>query len=228
MNQPALYTAVLHLALFPPLVSLCWFARASSHFAQMPTMLLSSWMVEQAPAKAIHVLTLLSSAVSKSRLLLQKLLIAATFFKDAFPKEWYYLWRMAAWVIAQPAVEIIDDFIALNDFHDTNVDGAEIGMFLLFVCLSLRESGDFQLTHSHDFPPHVLPQFAEANYENSRQLLDGSAAVFDAVRCRISPIDTEGPKWGHGCDSVDNNCDRFVDECDEDEVLVSETIDYYH
>jgi hypothetical protein len=60
-------------------------------------------------------------------------------------------------------------------------------------------------------PSYCIIIFAEAIYENSRQLLDGSAVIYDAVRCRLSPLPSEGPKWGHGCDSVDNDCDRLVD-----------------
>lgn len=48
----------------------------------------------------------------------------------------------------------------------------------------------------------------EATYENTRQLLDGSAAIYDEVVCRC----VENLLRGHGCDSVDNDCDNSVDE----------------
>jgi hypothetical protein len=47
----------------------------------------------------------------------------------------------------------------------------------------------------------------EAIYDNTRQLLDGSAAIYDEVVCRC----VEEPLRGYGCDSADNNCNQFVD-----------------
>jgi len=69
------------------------------------------------------------------------------------------------------------------------------------------------------FPSNVIPYpiiifvcaEIEAFYENTRQLLDGEAAVFDAVRCRPS-LDLAKPKSGQGCDGIDNDCDRLVDQ----------------
>ncbi|KAL3913879.1 MAG: hypothetical protein SGILL_006319, partial [Bacillariaceae sp.] len=53
----------------------------------------------------------------------------------------------------------------------------------------------------------------EAIYENTLQLLDGSAAIYDEVVCRcVEQKDLRG----QGCDSIDNDCDDSVDECDED------------
>jgi hypothetical protein len=43
-------------------------------------------------------------------------------------------------------------------------------------------------------------------------LLDGSASIYDEVVCRC----TKEPRRGQGCDSIDNNCDKTVDECQED------------
>jgi hypothetical protein len=48
----------------------------------------------------------------------------------------------------------------------------------------------------------------EAIYENTRQMLDGSASIYDEVVCRCS----EKPRRGAGCDSIDNDCDQAVDE----------------
>lgn len=53
----------------------------------------------------------------------------------------------------------------------------------------------------------------EAAYENTRQLLDGSAATYDQVVCRCA----EGNKRRQGCDSRDNDCNQIVDDCAEDQ-----------
>lgn len=53
----------------------------------------------------------------------------------------------------------------------------------------------------------------EAAYENTRQLLDGSAATYDQVVCRC----VEGSRRRQGCDSRDNDCDQVVDDCSEDQ-----------
>lgn len=53
----------------------------------------------------------------------------------------------------------------------------------------------------------------EATFENSRQMLDGSAAIYDEVVCRCSESYT---LRGQGCDGKDNNCDQIVDDCEED------------
>ncbi|EJK59259.1 hypothetical protein THAOC_20547, partial [Thalassiosira oceanica] len=50
----------------------------------------------------------------------------------------------------------------------------------------------------------------EATYENSRQMLDGSSAIYDEVVCRCSESYT---LRGQGCDGKDNNCDQIVDDC---------------
>jgi hypothetical protein len=47
----------------------------------------------------------------------------------------------------------------------------------------------------------------------SLQLLDGSASIYDEVVCRC----TKEPRRGQGCDSIDNDCDKSVDECDKDQ-----------
>ena len=52
----------------------------------------------------------------------------------------------------------------------------------------------------------------EAVYENTKTMLDAQAAIYDEVVCRCA----EEPRRGHGCDGVDNDCDKTVDECDED------------
>ena len=53
----------------------------------------------------------------------------------------------------------------------------------------------------------------EAAYENTRQLLDGSAAIYDQTVCRC----VEGSRRRQGCDSRDNDCDQIVDDCSEDQ-----------
>lgn len=64
----------------------------------------------------------------------------------------------------------------------------------------------------------VVNQFIfspQAVYENTRQMLDGSAAIYDEVvcRCSIDPDDRlDRPRRGQGCDSIDNDCDQIVDE----------------
>ena len=49
----------------------------------------------------------------------------------------------------------------------------------------------------------------EALYENSRQMLDGSAAIYDEVVCRCAESYT---LRGQGCDGKDNNCDQSIDD----------------
>jgi hypothetical protein len=45
-------------------------------------------------------------------------------------------------------------------------------------------------------------------------LLNGSASIYDEVVCRC--VNPDEPRRGQGCDSIDNDCDKTVDECDED------------
>jgi hypothetical protein len=94
----------------------------------------------------------------------------------------------------------------------------------------------------------------EALYENNKQLLRASAAIYDEVVCRCVD-DFSRPRSksqllslprlekqsihltlpicicateGYGCDSIDNNCDDVVDDCTEDnwppEIFVSAAI----
>jgi hypothetical protein len=62
----------------------------------------------------------------------------------------------------------------------------------------------------------------EAIYENTRQLLDGSAAIYDEVVCRcvenmttVSDTDltiTSPVRRGMGCNGQDDNCDQSIDD----------------
>ena len=49
----------------------------------------------------------------------------------------------------------------------------------------------------------------EATYENTLQMLDGSAAIYDEVVCRCKEDYT---LRGQGCDGRDNNCDQIIDD----------------
>ena len=51
-------------------------------------------------------------------------------------------------------------------------------------------------------------------YGNTRNLLDKQCAVFDQAVCR--PVKQLG--IGSGCDGIDSNCNKLVDECDEDVI----------
>lgn len=56
-------------------------------------------------------------------------------------------------------------------------------------------------------------------YGNTRNLLDKQCAVFDQAVCR--PVKQLG--IGSGCDGIDSNCNKLVDECDED--IIAPTMD---
>lgn len=56
-------------------------------------------------------------------------------------------------------------------------------------------------------------------YGNTRNLLDKQCAVFDQAVCR--PVKQLG--IGSGCDGIDSNCNKLVDECDED--IIPPTMD---
>jgi len=56
-------------------------------------------------------------------------------------------------------------------------------------------------------------------YGNTRNLLDKQCAMFDQAVCR--PVTQLG--IGSGCDGIDSNCNKLVDECDED--IIPPTMD---
>jgi hypothetical protein len=100
-------------------------------------------------------------------------------------------------------------------------------VLLNFIPKIIVQSFDIVLKQASYHDGLIQAAEIEALYENNKQLLRASAAIYDEVVCRCVD-DFSRPRKGYGCDSIDNNCDDVVDDCTEDnwppEIFVSAAI----
>lgn len=73
--------------------------------------------------------------------------ILAWVVKESFPDKIEYVWKNVPSLLTEPALLVIDSFIEKNDFHDGNIDGAEIGKSLILESIAFsKDNQSIQLT----------------------------------------------------------------------------------
>lgn len=66
--------------------------------------------------------------------------LAAAAFRDIFPDELIYAWRNIIYIGTSIVVEVLEDYVTRYDFHDGNINGAEIGKSSLFDFKKINQS----------------------------------------------------------------------------------------